>query len=619
VTRTPLPAAVLTAFLPLWAAAQEATLLDPVVVTATRTAQTADETLASVTVVDREEIERRQARSVADALRGIPGLAIANQGGRGKLTSFFLRGAESDQVLVLIDGVRIGSATAGLAAIQDIPVEQVERIEVVRGPRSSLYGSEAIGGVIQIFTRRGGGGLAPRVTIGVGSDQTVEGALGISGGGERGWLDVGVGFERTQGFDACTGEPFVGGCGVIEPDKDGYRNGSGSVRAGYRFDRGEIDLHWLRTESDLEFDGFTNESQGVQQVLGARASLTPLESWDLKLSAGRSRDELDSFWNGLFSSRFETIRDSLSWQNDVALGDAHLVTLGVDHLEDRVDGSVDYTVDSRGNTGVFGQYQGDYGAHRVTASLRHDDNEQFGGYTTGDLAWGYELADGLRLMASYGTAFKAPTFNDLYYPFIDFGGGFGYAGNPDLDPETSRSLELGLSGPLPAGTWSVNVYQTDLDDLIAPGTIGNLSTSVNLDKARIRGLEALVVTRLAGWELNADLTLLDPRDRSDGRSRDELLPRRPEQTFRLDLDRSFGPIRAGGSVFLSGRSYDLLFDGSRVRLDGYALVDLRAEYLFSDSLRLQARLENLLDKDYETLAYYNQPGRGVYLTLRYAP
>jgi vitamin B12 transporter len=590
--------------------ADAATELDAVIVTATRTAQTADETLAAVTVIDRAEIERRQVRSVDDALRGIPGLSIANTGGRGQPTTLFLRGTDSDHVLVLVDGVKIGSATLGPAALQDVPIDQVERIEVVRGPRSSLYGSEAIGGVIQIFTRRGGGPLRPRFSVGAGSEVSANASLGLSGGGEQGWFDVSGRFEATEGFDACRGEPLVGGCFTFEPDNDGYHNAAGHARAGYRFgELGEIDLRFLRSETDTDYDGTMfsgNESRTVQQVAGASASLYPRPGWKLGLNAGRSWDELDVFYQGRFLDRFDTRRDSLSWQNDLGVGEGQILTLSIDYQRDQVDSSLDYERTSRSNTGVFGQYLGELQGHRVQLSVRRDDNQQFGGETTGSAAWGYTLGNGLRLTASYGTAFKAPTFNDLYYPFF---------GNPDLDPETSWSAELGVAGETLGTSWSLNLYQTEIDDLIAFDA--NVLRPENIDSARIRGLEAVAATEVAGWQLNANLTLLDPENRSSGANQGQRLPRRPEQSLSLDLDRAFGAIRAGASLSAYGRAYDDL--ANRDRLDGYVLVDLRAEYAFSRALRLQGRIENLLDEDYETAAFYNQPGRRFFVTLRYEP
>ncbi len=584
--------------------------IDPVIVTATRTAQTADETLSSVTVITRKEIERRQAQSVQDLLRGVPGVDIANNGGPGKATSVFLRGTESDHVLVLIDGVKVGSATLGTTAFQDIPVEQIERIEIVRGPRSSLYGSEAIGGVIQIFTRKGGGPLKPFFSIGGGSYQTYNASAGVSGGGERGWFSLNASGIDTEGFNACNGKPSPGGAGCFttEPDKDGYRNLSGSLRAGYRFDNGaEVDVHALRAEGKNEFDGsFVNESESVQQILGSTLRFSPADIWHITLTAGRSRDESDNFKDGTFKSRFDTERDTLSFQNDLSIATDHLLTVGADYQDDRVDGTTAYAVSSRDNTGLFTQYQGRFGAHDVQLSLRRDDNEQFGTRHTGGAAWGYALNEGLRLTASYGTAFKAPTFNELYFP------GFG---NPNLRPEESDSIELGLSGKATWGHWSLNAYETRINDLIAFDA--STFAPANIDQARIRGMEAMLGTRLGNWDLNANFTLLDPENRSGGANDGNVLPRRARQSLRLDADRDFGRYRLGATLLAAGKRYDDL--ANTRSLSGYATLDVRAEVALAKDWRLQARVENLLDKDYETAAFFNQPGRSLYLTLRYQP
>jgi len=582
-----------------------------VVVTATRTPERETQTLASVTVIDRAEIERRQARSVPDLLRGLAGVTVTASGGPGQPASVLVRGTDADQVLVLIDGVKVGSATLGSFQFENLPVEQIERIELVRGPRSSLYGSEAIGGVIQIFTRKGGGPLTPRVSVGAGSYGTASGSLGLSGGGERGWFNLGGSLEDTDGFNACNGQPDpFAGCGVYQPDKDGYQNRSVSARAGYRpHERVELDASLLISDNEVDFDGgpFSgNSARSEQQVLGASARIKPLDPWTLTLAAGRSWDQYRAFFEDAFLDRFDTERDTLTLQNDFTLAPEHLLTLGVDYQEDRVDGTIDYAEDSRDNTGVFGQYQGRWGALDAKLSLRQDDNQQFGTQDTGNGAIGYLFSNGIRVAASYGTAFKAPTFNDLYYPFF---------GNPDLEPEESRSTELEVSGPLPSGLWSLNLYQTEIDDLIAfdPFTF----QVANIDQSQIRGLEAATRIDLGDWTLRGNLTLLDPENQSDGPNDGNLLPRRPEQTVNLDIDRRLGPWLLGGRVDWVGRRFDDL--ANQVRLDPYTLVSLRAEYDLSDSLRIQGRVDNLLDENYETAAFYNQPGRGFYLTVRYEP
>jgi vitamin B12 transporter len=601
-----LPAAILL----LGAHGASAIELDPINVTATRTAQTADQSLASVTVISRQDIERQQAHSVQGLLRGVAGISLANNGGAGKATSVFLRGTESDHVLVLIDGVKVGSATLGTTAFQDLPVAQIERIEIVRGPRSSLYGSEAIGGVIQIFTRKGGGPLRPFFSIGGGSDHRFDVAAGLSGGGERGWFNLSASGIDTAGFNACNGRPSPGGAGCFttEPDQDGYRNRSGSLRAGYRFTNGLVlDVHALHTASDNKFDGsFVNESESTQQVLGGTLRFAPAAAWQVTLAAGRSRDASDNFKDGVFKTRFDTERETVSLQNDFAIAADHLLTLGADYQDDRITSTTAFAVRSRDDTGLFTQYQGAFGTHDLQLSLRRDDNEQFGGHTTGGVAWGVALGKALRLTVSYGTAFKAPSFNELYFP------GFG---NPALQPETSRSTELGLSGTPAWGRWSLNAFETRIDYLIAFDAA--LFAPNNIDRARIRGLEAVLGTQLRGWDLAANITLLDPENRSSGAQHGNTLPRRARQSLRIDVDRQFDQYALGMTLLAAGRRYDDLANSRE--LGGYATVDLRAAYSLTKDWQLQARIENLFDQAYETAAFFNQPGRGLYVTLRYQP
>ncbi|HWU52222.1 MAG TPA: TonB-dependent vitamin B12 receptor [Tahibacter sp.] len=582
--------------------------LDDIIVTATRTAVTVDDSLAPVNVITRQDIERLQARSLLDLLRGLPGVSLSNNGGPGKQTSLFLRGTESDHLLVLIDGVRIGSATAGSAAFQDLPVEQIERIEIVRGPRSSLYGSEAIGGVIQIFTRRGHGqGLVPQFSATLGSHDTREATAGLSLNGEQGWLSANLAHSDTDGFNSCRPN-LSAGCFTNEPDADPYRNSSLSLSGGWRFeDAGDLQANALRAEGRNTYDGsFVDESIYRQQVVGGKLRLQAHERLVVSLGAGRSEDYSDNYKNGLFQSKFDTRRDSYTLQGDLGLGTAQLLSVGVDYLDDRVESTTAYDERSRDVTGVFAQYQGKFGAHDVQASLRNDDNEQFGTHNTGSLAWGYALNNDLRLVASYGTAFKAPTFNELYFP------GFG---NAALRPEDSRSIEVGLRGRAGEGRWELHAFQTRVDDLIAydaatfaPG---------NIDEARIRGIEASWATTLAGWNVDSSVTLLDPKNDGASANHGNELPRRGRQSARIDLDRRFGAFGLGATVNAQGKRYDDL--ANRTRLGGYGTVDLRAEYAFSPDWLLQARVENAADHDYETAAFYNQPGRSYFVTLRYRP
>jgi len=577
---------------------------DALIVTASRTEEAANATLAPVTVITRADIERSQARSVQDLLANQPGISVANNGGAGKFTAVYMRGTNAGHVLVLIDGVKVGSATSGTTSFQDIPLEEIERIEIVRGPRSSLYGSEAIGGVIQIFTRKGKAGQY--ASIGVGSRQSYQGSAGLSQRGEKGWFNISASHENTQGINTCQGS-LSGGCYNIEPDFDGYRNSSASWRGGYRLHKHvEFEGNGLSTTGNTEFDGsFVNNSDFNQRVIGGKVRLFPDQISGLTLAAGQSWDQSDNFLNRELKSIFDTRRDSVSLQGDVALSAGHLLSVGADHQNDVVSSDTAYDETSRSNDGLFGQYRGQLGSRNsVQFSLRNDDNEQFGTHATGGAGWGFAFTESLRLALNYGTGFKAPTFNDLYYP--------GYS-NPDLTPEQSESVDLGVNGHHGWGRWSVNVFKTRIDDLI---NLDATYTPYNLANARIRGIETAIAAPLGKATVSGNLTLQDPENLTEGANEGNTLSRRPQAMGRLEMDYPIrSAYRVGTTLNAQGKRYN--DDANIDELGGFATVDLRAEWLFSPQWRLQGRLANLLDKEYETVAFYNQTGQSVFLTLRY--
>jgi vitamin B12 transporter len=592
-----------SAFLLLSAAASEAQdeTLPTLIVTATRTSQTADESLASVTVITREDIERQQARSVQDVLRGVSGLQISSSGGLGKSTSAFLRGTNEDQVLVLIDGIRVGSATLGTTAIENLPLEQVERIDVVRGPRSSLYGSEAIGGVIQIFTRRGAGALSPSLAVSGGSFGTQQASAGLAGGGGDSWFNLSGSYLNSEGFNARSGVP-------AEPDADGYENAALSLRAGRRFGNGaSADVHLLHSDGFTEFDGgFVNEADLLQQVFGAEVAFEPAAFWHARVLAGRSIDVQENFKDGVAQTRFDSDRDTLSFLNDLTFGDAHVLTLGVDLHRDRIDSTTDYSEDERSNTGAFAQLSTGSGQHDFLFAARRDDNEQFGNQVTGSAAWGWSPAGNVRLRASFGTAFKAPSLNQLFFP------GFG---NPNLEPEHSASAEIGAQIDTRAGAISIAAYHTEVEDLIVFDPVTFFPE--NVSQARIRGVELGYALHLDAWQVDVALDLLDPENRSAGVDHGNLLPRRARQTLSVDVHREFERARLGARLTTADSRFDDI--ANRQRLGGYAVLDLLGEYAVHRDWRLQLRIENLFDRQYQTAASFNQPGRGVFFTLRYMP
>lgn len=612
----PLALAITTALatLPLAALAQtpsDADDLDKVIVTATRTAVTTDAALAAVEVIDRDAIQRSQATSLTELLRGRAGINISNQGGAGKLTSLFLRGSESDHVLVLVDGVRVGSATSGQAAFQDLPVAMIDRIEIVRGPRSSLYGSDAIGGVIQIFTRRDKGPAQFRFHIGAGSHGYRTGGLGVGGSNERGWFGIDAGMQSTDGIDACRGAgfPVFAGCFVDgQTDRDGYDNHSFSARGGVNIgDSVTLEAHALRASGHNDYDGsFVDNSDIVQQVVGAQLRWKPSDRFDLRFNVGSNKDESENFIGNTANGDFGSRRDTASAQADIALAEAQLLTLGLDWLRDRVDSSTNYDETRRTNRAVFAQYQGRFGSHDLQLALRNDDNEQFGNETTGTAAWGLNFADAWRITASYGTAFKAPTFNELYFPFF---------GNPALRPESSKTFEAGIAWRGERTSVHLDAFNTDVDDLIAYDA--SIFLPNNIQHARLRGAELRVDSTLLGWNVGASASWLDTENRSNDPNRGNDLARRARETARLELARGFGKFRIGVTGVAEGGRYDNV--ANTRRLGGFATLDVRGEYAFAADWTLQARAANVFDRDYETAAFYNQPGREFFVTLRFAP
>ena len=583
--------------------------LDNVVVTATRTAITADDALAAIEVIDRKDIEQSAARSLPELLRGRAGITLVNQGGLGKLSTLFL-----------IDGVRVGSATSGLTSLQDIPLEQIERVEIVRGPRSSLYGADAIGGVIQVFTRRGGAGsgVRPHARIGAGSNSLRELSAGVAVRGARGGMSFDAAHQATDGINACRGfynpANYSGaGCFIVPGthlDRDGYENNSVSLRADFAAnDAWQFDAQALRAEGDNDYDGdYADHSNVLQQVVGGSVRWTPSTAVQLKLTMGRNTDSSDNDIGDTFANRFDTTRDSASLQGDFTVAAGQVLTAGFDWLRDRADVQDPWSpfVAARGNRALFAQYQGKFAAHDLQASLRRDDNDQFGGKTTGGIAWSYGFADGWRVTASHATAFKAPSFNELYYPFF---------GNPLLRPESARSSELSLRQERDSWQWQLNAYQNDIDDLIVYDTA--IFAANNIESARIRGVELVASARLGEWDVRGQLGTLDARNHSIGPNHGKRLPRRPQRSARIDLDRTLGDFGFGISGIAEAARWDDV--ANTLRVGGYGTVDARATWRFAADWTLQASLVNAFDRGYETTAYYNQPGREWGLSLRWQP
>ncbi|MAB97172.1 MAG: TonB-dependent receptor [Pseudomonadaceae bacterium] len=582
----------------------------PLVVTSGRQAEPVAKATAATSVFERKDIERLQVRSVAELLERVPGVNFSHTGGAGSQTGLFLRGTSTAQTLILVDGQRIASASSGTSSLEFLSPDQIERIEVVRGARSALYGSDAIGGVIQIFTRKGDGqGLKPTMRFGIGSDSTYERSLGLSGGDGQTQFNLGAALDETQGIDATRDAYGANG------DEDAYRNRSLSLNLSHQFnDQIKAGFSVLDQRGQSEFDDVFGTSLPTVDFqvssISGYLDATVNDVWSNRLEVGHSEDKRDTS-NDLTNfgdSQFFTYRDSANWVNTLQLTSNQQVLVGLDWYEDRLhtDDSVDFVEDSRWNRAAFIQHR--YNAEKFSTELglRHDDNQQFGSENTWNAALTVPMNERNEVILSYSEGFRAPTFNDLYYP--DFcSGGFCFASaNPDLKPETSKSYEVqwrsrfGTSSEL-----QMSLYRTDLKDAIV---LDQNFIPQNTQRARINGFETSLKQEWFGWQSNLALSLIDPRDRETGHT----LPRRAKRTLSLDLDRQFGDFSVGTNLrAVSGRFDDA---ANTIELGGYGLVDLRGSWQASREVSFDLKLNNLFDKDYSDATYSTPNGRYGYNT-----
>lgn len=572
---------------------------DAVVVTATRFPQPRSQTLQSVTVITAEDIAQSGQQTLPELLQALGGVEIASNGGFGQPASVFMRGANAGHTLVLVDGMRFASATTGTAALENIPLAQIERIEVVPGQLSSLYGSDAIGGVIQIFTRSGSDTAAGSIAAGAGTydSRSLSGGLRRAFGATQ--LSVNAGYFETQGFDATKAAiPF----GQHNPDRDAYRNANVSATLAHRVtERHELGVTAFQSRGTTHFDSGAATDDVNRQTLSAYSIYSRnriSDAWQSLLRLGESSD--DSELTGAFPGFFATRQPQLTWQNDIAVGPGTAIA-GVEYLAQHVASDTAYTTMYRNVRSVFGGYTGQYRRHSWQLNARRDDNSQFGSHATGLLGYAYALTRALRVRVGAGTAFKAPTFNDLYFP------GFS---NPNLQPERSRSREAGLSYQAGSQRLSATYFDNRISDLIV---LDAAFTPQNLARAHIKGTE-LAYQRFAGaWQWRAQATFQEPIDEATGK----LLPRRARQHGSLAVQRALGPWRLGAEMLASSARFDTAGEDPAARMHGYALLNLSASYAFNRALSLRARWDNVFDRDYELAQNFSTPGSNIFVALQY--
>lgn len=596
---------------PLWcallaAAASPAFAADTITVTGTRTPLRASDVVADITIIDREALQRAEGRTLADLLTQQAGLQMSSNGGPGKTASVFIRGLEARHTLLLVDGVPLGAATVGSPSLDNLPLELVDRIEIVRGPMTALYGNGAMGGVIQIFTRQAVQGLGAQAKLAAGSHHQGQAAAGVSFGG--GGFDAVASLQRSTTGGASSTNPLVP-FGSYNPDDDGFRQTSGSVKLGWQPAAGWR-VEWLslasRGNTQLD-DGPGADARAELRNEVHRLSLRgqPLPGWTSNLAYSQSVDAYDTLASASpFASlgTIQTRQHQLTWENQLATPLGHALALAERSTQTVSRPGTPFAVSERDIDALALGLNGQGAGHTWQASLRRDRNDQFGGVTTGAAGWGYRLTPAWRLLASVGASHTLPSFNQLYFP------GFG---TPTLAPEKGRHAEAGLQWA--QGThrlraaWYTHRYR---------GFITSGPQPVNLPYADIDGVTLSWSGQWQALTFDASLDQTDPRNATAGNANvGKLLPRRAPRAARLGLQWQQGAWKLGAQ----GVAFSHRFDNAAntVRLGGYGVLDLSAEWALARGLALQLKLNNAGDKRYQTALGYDQPRREGLVSLRW--
>jgi len=589
----PILAALLAATTSVALAAETTEPLGETIVTATRTETPLSDVLAPVILINRDDLARSLAPDVSGLLQFHAGIDIARNGGPGQTTSIFIRGTDSNHATVLVDGVRINPGTIGGAQIQNVSPDVVDRIEIVKGPRSTLYGTDAIGGVINIITRKyDTSGFD--ASVGYGRYDTRQASFSGGFGSDKGEIGFTGSWFDTEGFPAQT-----------PSDVDsGFENKSFSMRGRTSVGSAELGARvWYSSGTTDYLDFFlTPVSQDFETGSAAADVAFGSGAWKSRLTLSRIEDDIEQNQSTDFA---RTRRNALDWQNDLQLGSNQLVTAGVLLTDEDTDAIVfgsGFDESTRVNMGYVQDRLG-FGPHNLLLAVAYTDHETFGGKTTWNAEYGYDFATRTRLILSAGTAFRAPDSTDR----------FGFGGNPDLDPETSRNYEIGVHQPLGANQLvTLSAFRNDIDDLIEfvvtdPVTFDGQNQ--NIDRVRIDGIELAYQLRAADWSLRAEAIAQDPRDRDT----DELLLRRVKHSGTVSVVKAFGLHELGLDVLFAGARED--FGG--VRLDPYTLLNLYGRIALTPAWTVQLRLENALDEHYELANTYNTAGRSLFVATRY--
>jgi vitamin B12 transporter len=596
--------------------------IENIIVTGTRIPTQISESLSAVTLFQRADIERLQASDLFDLMSHVPGSSLVRNGGRGSSTSMSLRGNQSDHTLFLMDGVRIGSATTGGAALAAINLSTVQRIEIIRGPKSNLYGADAIGGVVNIITRKTDSSRVLNVEAGFGSNGTQDTTILLGANGDKYSLTTVVNRLYTDGIDNTESKAGING------DDDGFTKDSMAINYQYQAtDSALWKVTYNQNDTKADYDNncsigsWPNSSpvdcdiysSGEVSALASTMDMNISEQWQTSFQIGHTIDEgserarnidLSTTNNG---GKFNTKKTEATWVNTLGLAAGQALMLGLDYQKEEVDSSTVYDEESRENSAGFAQFQMQLGAIDTNLGIRYDDNEQFGSHTTASILAGIDLSETFRLVGSFGEGFKAPTFNDLYYP------GFG---NASFVPEESKNIEIGLNADLGNVSATLAFFNNNIENLIQYNSATFASDQTA--EVEITGLEFNVNTEVSGWTLSLSGAVIDPENKSNGK----LLRRRAEQSMTFDAGTTLNGVAIGISVRSESHRYDDA--ANTVRLGGYTTTAMRASYRINDNWLVKARVNNLTDKNYVTassfsLGNYMPLGREAMITVAYTP
>jgi len=580
-------------------------VLDDVIVTATRTPITVQQATSDITVISQEQIRNAGQSTLVELLQAQTGLELSQNGGAGTSSSIYIRGANAAHTLVLIDGIRAGSVTLGTTPLETVALDQIDHIEILRGPASSLYGSDAIGGVIQIFTKKGQGAPKLNAAVGLGSYGRNQARVGYNGQVGDTRFSMGAGYDKTNG-----------GFSTLRPGSYGYNpdnDGDTKYSAHFNLDQAinaqnNIGLITLYNRDRVEYDAnataYDDAINQVNSVSGYwKSQFNPI--WQSRVVVGRGENLSTSFKNNNAINHYNSSQTQYQWQNDFKLPVGSLTAIA-ERNEQQVNSSQTYTLYHRNIDALQLAYQANIAAHSIQASIRRDDYSDLGGHTTGTLGYGYAINPNWRARASYGTAFHAPSFNDMYYPNIGW-----YTGNPNLRPEQSRQAELGLRYQAGINQFGITAFENRVKDLIIYDSSVYPSTMSNINTAKIRGIELSGATELAGVQVKTNYTWQNPEDGTTG----NLLARRARQHGTIDLAKSVGDWTFGAQAIASSMRYNDA--ANTTRLGGYTLVNLRTTYQVNKEWRAIAKLNNAFNKDYQTVSGYNTPGANIFVGLEW--